>query len=206
MQTPRFSGQPSSAGDFVFVRIFSRPLRTSCANVGTQFPPLGGSSFRWSWIKLIRPDRGDRTDRDPQAPEGNYLGAPRRRQAYLVPISICLSGEDYTALRGWRPITAAPQPPFLRPLFRGSRTLRIFTTRDQTTPEQPRKYRKIRCCCQHAQMIFAGQDTLCPKPKRQKVPPRAIPRGCRRGNLLFRFPWRPLTRPIYLITEDLHKH
>src|SRR5262245_23550421 len=35
MQTPRFSGQPANAGDFVFVRIPSRPIRTSCANVGT---------------------------------------------------------------------------------------------------------------------------------------------------------------------------
>jgi len=37
-QTPRFSGHPSSAGDFVFVRIFSRPFRTSCENVGTHSP------------------------------------------------------------------------------------------------------------------------------------------------------------------------
>src|SRR5271155_5872650 len=36
--TPRFSGHPSSAGDFVFVRIFSRPFRTSCENVGTLLP------------------------------------------------------------------------------------------------------------------------------------------------------------------------
>src|SRR5579863_3145151 len=34
-QTPRFSGHPSSAGDFVFVRICSRPFRTNCENVGT---------------------------------------------------------------------------------------------------------------------------------------------------------------------------
>src|SRR5580704_77340 len=38
MHTPRFSGHPCSAGDFVFVRTFSRPLRTSCANVGTALP------------------------------------------------------------------------------------------------------------------------------------------------------------------------
>src|SRR5580700_2209588 len=36
--TPRFSGHPSNAGDFVFTRIFSRPLRTSCENVGTLSP------------------------------------------------------------------------------------------------------------------------------------------------------------------------
>src|SRR3974390_31626 len=33
--TPRFSGHPSSAGDFVFARICSRPRRTNCENVGT---------------------------------------------------------------------------------------------------------------------------------------------------------------------------
>src|SRR5207302_4914983 len=38
MQTPRFSGHPCSAGDFVFVRTFSRPVRTNCANVGTALP------------------------------------------------------------------------------------------------------------------------------------------------------------------------
>src|SRR6516165_5029934 len=40
MHTPRFSGQPANAGDLVFVRIPSRPMRTSCANVGTVFPRL----------------------------------------------------------------------------------------------------------------------------------------------------------------------
>src|SRR5437660_5830437 len=40
MHTPRFSGQPANAGDFVLVRIPSRPIRTSCENVGTVFPLL----------------------------------------------------------------------------------------------------------------------------------------------------------------------
>jgi hypothetical protein len=35
MHTPRFSGQPANAGDFVLTRTFSRPIRTSCENVGT---------------------------------------------------------------------------------------------------------------------------------------------------------------------------
>jgi hypothetical protein len=38
MHTPRFSGQPISAGDFVLTRTFSRPIRTSCENVGTVLP------------------------------------------------------------------------------------------------------------------------------------------------------------------------
>src|SRR5947208_10587600 len=43
MHTPRFSGQPANAGDFVLVRIPSRPIRTSCENVGTV-PSLNGFS------------------------------------------------------------------------------------------------------------------------------------------------------------------
>src|SRR5277367_4309239 len=35
MHTPRFSGQPINAGDFVLTRTFSRPMRTNCENVGT---------------------------------------------------------------------------------------------------------------------------------------------------------------------------
>src|SRR5260221_11405113 len=38
MHTPRFSGQPISAGDFVLVMIPSLPIRTSCENVGTVVP------------------------------------------------------------------------------------------------------------------------------------------------------------------------
>src|ERR1700747_135029 len=46
MQTPRFSGQPANAGDFVFVRIPSRPIRTSCENVGTVYPLLADLNQR----------------------------------------------------------------------------------------------------------------------------------------------------------------
>src|ERR1700739_105010 len=38
MHTPRFSGQPINAGDFVLLMMPSRPMRTSCENVGTVFP------------------------------------------------------------------------------------------------------------------------------------------------------------------------
>src|SRR5438105_6985202 len=38
MHTPRFSGQPANAGDFVLLMTASRPMRTSCENVGTVFP------------------------------------------------------------------------------------------------------------------------------------------------------------------------
>src|SRR5277367_4682367 len=45
MHTPRFSGQPASAGDFVLTRTFSRPIRTSCENVGTVLPSFAREYF-----------------------------------------------------------------------------------------------------------------------------------------------------------------
>src|SRR5882724_8981548 len=38
MHTPRFSGQPINAGDFVLAIIPSRPILTNCENVGTVVP------------------------------------------------------------------------------------------------------------------------------------------------------------------------
>src|ERR1700676_4550675 len=38
MHTPRFSGQPIHAGDFVLAIIPSRPILTNCENVGTVVP------------------------------------------------------------------------------------------------------------------------------------------------------------------------
>src|SRR5258707_10627013 len=49
MHTPRFSGQPISAGDLVFVVIPSLPIRTSCENVGTVVP-----LFPWALAHLQR--------------------------------------------------------------------------------------------------------------------------------------------------------
>src|SRR5271169_5746466 len=44
MHTPRFSGQPISAGDLVFERTPSLPMRTSCENVGTVVPLFPSAS------------------------------------------------------------------------------------------------------------------------------------------------------------------
>src|SRR6516164_1869295 len=44
MHTPRFSGQPISAGDLVLEMTPSRPIRTSCENVGTVVPRFQFSS------------------------------------------------------------------------------------------------------------------------------------------------------------------
>src|SRR5215470_10973341 len=56
MQTPRFSGQPINAGDFVLLMTSSRPMRTSCENVGTVFPLFGHTA-----AKLLRARRTSRT-------------------------------------------------------------------------------------------------------------------------------------------------
>src|SRR5229473_2453438 len=61
MHTPRFSGQPANAGDFVLVRIPSRPIRTSCENVGTVFPLLARLSVLRG-LRLHKP----RDKKDPQ--------------------------------------------------------------------------------------------------------------------------------------------
>jgi hypothetical protein len=53
MHTPRFSGQPINAGDFVLTWTFSRPMRTNCENVGTvplfyataRRPPIARGNF-----------------------------------------------------------------------------------------------------------------------------------------------------------------
>src|SRR5260370_13445907 len=46
MHTPRFSGQPASAGDFVFTRTASRPILTNCENVGTVVPLFRAATKR----------------------------------------------------------------------------------------------------------------------------------------------------------------
>src|SRR5215469_11823473 len=47
MHTPRFSGQPISAGDLVLETIPSLPIRTSCENVGTVSSLRNLSSARF---------------------------------------------------------------------------------------------------------------------------------------------------------------
>src|SRR5271166_5425705 len=54
MHTPRFSGQPFSAGDLVLVMIPSLPIRTSCENVGTVVPRFKSSKFSVISFKFDR--------------------------------------------------------------------------------------------------------------------------------------------------------
>src|SRR5690242_12862239 len=76
MQTPRFSGHPCSAGDFVLVRTFWRPLRTSCANVGTALPHTSKSLVPFpGWLSPARGFRGWSTERVSSDPGGPILHA-----------------------------------------------------------------------------------------------------------------------------------
>src|ERR1700730_11296930 len=119
MHTPRFSGQPASAGDFVFTTTFSRPMRTSCENVGTVLP---SRSVR---PKTNRPRaeifRGYRR-RAKQKCARAHISAERstanpettskklRTHFQQVELFFWLRlGDAHSALRGWRPIPAAPR-------------------------------------------------------------------------------------------------
>src|SRR5258708_6251655 len=67
MHTPRFSGQPASAGDFVFMRTASRPILTNCENVGTVVPLFRPAAQRPTIARVIF--RGSRRARTQKARE-----------------------------------------------------------------------------------------------------------------------------------------
>src|SRR5215470_9932259 len=120
MHTPRFSGQPISAGDFVFTRTFSRPMRTSCANVGTVFPrfvcnrerPINRDRLRSTARKnLSALSRARRENAREHTLALKGLLRIRRYQQETpyafqkVELFFWLRfGEAHSALRGWRPI------------------------------------------------------------------------------------------------------
>src|SRR5262249_60622015 len=111
IQTPRFSGQPCKAGDFVLDRTCSRPARTNCANVGTTLPQTSRFGFaprprqtnecRVSWVSnekgsVATPEETDKILRG-GTPRPNTASGP--------------SAQTYSALRGWRPSPAASLTP-----------------------------------------------------------------------------------------------
>src|SRR5215468_10941155 len=116
MHTPRFSGQPINAGDLVLAMTSSRPIRTSCENVGTVFP-----LFR---MATQRP--GPRAQGFAALTRSAHFRARahallkgllriRRNNQQETPYALqeierfsrLLFGEAYSALRGRRPIPAA---------------------------------------------------------------------------------------------------
>src|SRR5256885_15089881 len=62
MHTPRFSGQPINAGDLVLTWTFSRPIRTSCENVGTVVPQSRAKIFPRAHPATRRSGRGSRQE------------------------------------------------------------------------------------------------------------------------------------------------
>src|SRR5205823_8622792 len=111
MHTPRFSGQPTSAGDFVLLMTASRPMRTSCENVGTVFPLFSATprpkSRAQNRVALAR--RTDKTARERALLLKGLLRIRRYNQQetpYALqevrPFSRFQFGEAYSALRGWR--------------------------------------------------------------------------------------------------------
>src|SRR5215831_20687078 len=137
MHTPRFSGQPISAGDLVLETIPSLPIRTSCENVGTVVP-----RFRISEPTLRSATNKIFASRKPGHYFGRYkalradallalsLSALRKTREHTNRLKGVLRirrdqqetphalqeeelrswfrfGEAHSAFRGWRPIPAA---------------------------------------------------------------------------------------------------
>src|SRR5260370_38322635 len=130
MHTPRFSGQPASAGDFVFIRTASRPILTNCENVGTvvllfwrDHTTVGSCAHdSLSRVHPVRMHEGfaapaTRAHKFARERSPVLKGLLRIRRYHqqetpyalqeIKQISWLQFGEAYSALRGWRPIPAA---------------------------------------------------------------------------------------------------
>src|SRR3984893_8236491 len=68
MHTPRFSGQPINAGDFVLAWPFLRPMRTNCENVGTVSSSMRPHSGRHSRAENFCPQASQNRDAKGAAP------------------------------------------------------------------------------------------------------------------------------------------
>src|SRR6266403_504952 len=181
MHTPRFSGQPASAGDFVFIRTASRPILTNCENVGTVVP-LSRAEFFAAPAR-----RADKMARE-RNPVLKGLLRIRRYNQQETPYALqeveLLSwlqfGEAYSALRGWRPIPAALLSHSVL-LCSGTEdnslpTQRLRTSRSRPTQGKsiPDKHRSIGKKTRPVKSFATGQwKTLCNFmfwPRRDKLP------------------------------------
>src|SRR5215472_5970514 len=130
MQTPRFSGQPINAGDFVLLMTSSRPIRTSCENVGTVVPLFAriapalelGSHAHFSRCSRKRADKyarehaksAERSTANPEVqPARNSVRTPRGRTVLLVSVRRGLLG-----FAGLAPHSGRSSVPFRLTLFR----------------------------------------------------------------------------------------
>src|SRR5207245_1861918 len=121
MHTPRFSGQPASAGDFVFIRTASRPILTSCENVGTVVPHLRAQSFAAPETRAHNIARAqssaERSTANPEVqPARNSVRTPRGRTLLLASVRRGLLG-----FAGLAPHSGRSSVPFRPTLFRDRR-------------------------------------------------------------------------------------
>src|SRR5260370_29693691 len=135
MAPSRFSGQPASGGDFVFIRAASRPILTNCENVGTVVPLFwcdhttvasttvaSCAHHSLSRVHPLRMPEGfaapaNRTPKFARERSPVLKGLRRIRRYHqqetpyavqeVEQISWLQFGAAYSALRGWRPIPAA---------------------------------------------------------------------------------------------------
>ena len=162
MHTPRFSGQPINAGDFVLLITSSRPIRTSCENVGTVFPlfrPHSGQTlYAQNFVALAR--RADNTARERALLLKGLLRIRRYNQQEtpyalqeIEQFSWFQFGEAYSALRGRRPIPAAlpshsvllvPGPKIILPTQR-FQNIRNRPTQVSNIPDKQQSIRKTAC-------------------------------------------------------------
>src|SRR3984957_6175326 len=108
IQTPRFSGQPINAGDLVLTWTCSRPIRTSCENVGTVISLNGAHNFPW----LSQGAHKNARERSPTLKGLLRIRRYQQETPCATPRggrvrSWLRFGEAYSALRDWRPIPAA---------------------------------------------------------------------------------------------------
>src|SRR5258707_261544 len=136
MHTPRFSGQPASAGDFVFIRTASRPILTSCENVGTVVPLSRARIFAALARRAHKIARAqssaERSTANPEIPPArNSVRSPRSRTTLLALVRRGLLG-----FAGLAPHSGRSSVPF-RLTCSGTEDNSLPTPRLQTSWSRP---------------------------------------------------------------------
>src|SRR5712691_10968003 len=164
MQTPRFSGQPCSAGDFVVERIWSRPWRTSCADVGTALPQSSKNSLRFLRLRSgKRKVSWFRNTKGQQRLRRNSQETPHRYQP----------GEHYNwsqqrgllGFAGLAPHSGRSPVPFRLSMFRGGKP-----SLSQTGPIPPDKTTSIKkksCGVKQKRASGGGKTFASASPQRR---------------------------------------
>src|ERR1700737_1354116 len=133
IHTPRFSGQPASAGDFVFIRTASRPILTNCENVGTVVPQSRAYFFAAPARRAHKngaraQSSAERSTANPEIqPARNSVRTPRSRTTLLASVRRGLLG-----FAGLAPHSGRSSVPFRLTLFRDRR----YFPSNSTTPNK----------------------------------------------------------------------